>query len=92
MEWKSPLEKDQYGIIRGYQIHVQEENANGDLVSEPMRYDIPDGNAEEYYVAGLQPDTAYQVQVSAFTRKGDGTRSRAKNIRTPGGGNSRIRH
>lgn len=24
VEWKPPAEKEQYGIIRGYQIHVQE--------------------------------------------------------------------
>jgi hypothetical protein len=27
VEWKPPVEKEQYGIIRGYQIHVQEVDA-----------------------------------------------------------------
>lgn len=27
VEWKPPAEKEQYGIIRGYQIHVQEVDA-----------------------------------------------------------------
>lgn len=85
VEWKPPLEKDVNGIIRGYQLHVQEVNEASDLVNEPMRYDIPDGNATEYNITGLQPDTTYSIQVAALTRKGDGNRSRAKTIRTPGG-------
>ena len=24
VEWKPPVEKEQFGVIRGYQIHVQE--------------------------------------------------------------------
>ncbi|GAB6031685.1 hypothetical protein CHUAL_009436, partial [Chamberlinius hualienensis] len=85
VEWQPPMDDDRNGIIRGYQIHVQEVNEAGDLVSEPMRFDISDGKAQEFIVTGLQPDTMYSIQVSAFTRKGDGTRSRAKTIRTLGG-------
>jgi len=85
VEWSAPLLKEQNGLIRGYQIHVQEINANGDFINDPLRYDVADGIAEEYNVTGLQPDTEYAIQVAAVTRKGDGTRSRSKNVRTLGG-------
>lgn len=85
IEWKAPLNKEQNGLIRGYQIHVQEVNSNGDFINDPLRYDVADGMAEEYNISGLQPDTEYAIQVAAVTRKGDGTRSRSKNVRTFGG-------
>ena len=36
----------------------------------------------ETVVGGLRPDTQYFVQVAAYTRRGDGQRSRAKRIKT----------
>lgn len=39
----------------------------------------------EYSVTGLQPDTKYSIQVAALTRKGDGDRSVAVIVKTPGG-------
>ncbi|XP_035214536.1 tyrosine-protein phosphatase Lar-like [Stegodyphus dumicola] len=85
VHWKPPANRDRNGLIRGYQIHVQEMNSEGDLVNEPMRYDVADEEAEEFNVTGLQPDTQYSVQVAAVTRKGDGTRSRAVTVVTQGG-------
>ncbi|GIX68633.1 tyrosine-protein phosphatase Lar [Caerostris extrusa] len=69
VRWKPPANKDRNGLIRGYQIHVQEVTGEGDLVSEPKRYDVADENAEEYNVTKLQPETLYAVQVAAVTRK-----------------------
>lgn len=83
VEWKPPVEKEQYGIIRGYQIHVQEVDAKDAVVGQPLRYDV--GAVEEYTIGGLQPDTSYAVQVAALTRKGDGARSAPKRVTTPGG-------
>ncbi|XP_037557275.1 tyrosine-protein phosphatase Lar-like isoform X4 [Dermacentor silvarum] len=85
VSWKPPSNRDRNGLIRGYQIHVQEMNRHGDLINEPLRYDVADETAEEYNVTGLQPDTEYSVQVAAVTRKGDGSRSRPKMARTHGG-------
>lgn len=79
------MNREQNGLIRGYQIHVVEVNKGGDFVNEPLRYDVADGAAEQYNVTGLQPDTEYSVRVSAVTRKGDGNRSRSQRIRTMGG-------
>lgn len=46
---------------------------------------IHNGEATRYVVGGLTPDTKYQVQVSAITRKGDGTRSTHVAVEMPGG-------
>jgi len=40
----------------------------------------------EVVIGGLQPEAQYQFQVAAYTRKGDGERSRPKKIRTRGAG------
>lgn len=79
------MNREQNGLIRGYQIHVVEINKAGDFVNEPLRYDVADGAAESFNVTGLQPDTEYSVRVSAVTRKGDGNRSRSQRVRTMGG-------
>jgi len=47
--------------------------------------DVSDGQALELNVSGLQPDTKYNVQVAALTRKGDGKRSHPVTVKTPGG-------
>lgn len=54
-------------------------------LNEPMRFDVLDGAALQLNISGLQPDTKYNVQVAALTRKGDGDRSEPVSIRTPGG-------
>ena len=61
--------------------HFQSKN----LVNEPLTIDVSDGNVLELNVTGLQPDTKYNVQVAALTRKGDGNRSPPVSIKTPGG-------
>ena len=49
-------------------------------------YDVRGGDMESVTVGGLQPDTWYQFQVAAYTRKGDGVRSKAKSVKTKGAG------
>jgi receptor-type tyrosine-protein phosphatase F len=49
-----------------------------------MKFDVVDASME-YNVTGLQPDTRYSIQVAALTRKGDGDRSKAVELKTPGG-------
>jgi len=44
------------------------------------------GNVLEVVIGGLEPEAQYQFQVAAYTRKGDGERSRPKKIRTRGAG------
>ncbi|XP_072947207.1 tyrosine-protein phosphatase Lar isoform X2 [Epargyreus clarus] len=84
--WKPPQEKEKNGIIRGYHVHVQEVRDEGKgLLNEPMRFNVMDDTTLELNVSGLQPDTRYNVQVAALTRKGDGDRSSPVSVRTPGG-------
>ena len=90
IRWESPNQNEKHGVIRGYQIHVQELNPSGDkLIGMPQRFDILDGNARSFNATDLQPDTKYSVQVAALTRKGDGLRSKKIILVTPGGVPSR---
>lgn len=63
VNWKPPSNRDRHGLIRGFQIHVQEVNKAGDMVGEPLRYDVADENAETFNITDLQPDTEYSIQV-----------------------------
>ena len=49
-------------------------------------FDQMEGSKESVVITGLQPDTWYQFQVAAYTRKGDGLRSRPKKEKTKGAG------
>lgn len=90
IRWDPPNQNEKHGVIRGYQIHVQEIGEDGDsLLNQPLRFDVLDGMARSYNVTDLQPDTKYTVQVAALTRKGDGLRSKKVNVKTPGGVPSR---
>ncbi|XP_063892852.1 tyrosine-protein phosphatase Lar isoform X4 [Helicoverpa armigera] len=84
--WKPPQEKEKNGIIRGYHVHVQEVREEGKgLLNDPMRFNVMDDTTLELNISGLQPDTRYNVQVAALTRKGDGDRSAPVSVKTPGG-------
>ena len=50
-----------------------------------MKFNILNNYTYELNVSGLQPDTKYSVQIAALTRKGDGDRSQAIEVKTPGG-------
>ncbi|XP_041986321.1 tyrosine-protein phosphatase Lar isoform X5 [Aricia agestis] len=84
--WKPPQEKEKNGIIRGYHVHVQEVREEGKgLLNDPMRFNVMDDVTLELNISGLQPDTRYNVQVAALTRRGDGDRSAPVSVKTPGG-------
>lgn len=88
VEWRPPQEGQTNGIIRGYQIHYVRLNEEGDPDSMHLMYDMNIQDQHEVVIGGLHPDSNYQFQVAAYTRKGDGERSRAKRIRTKGAGRS----
>nr|XP_018903286.1 PREDICTED: tyrosine-protein phosphatase Lar isoform X3 [Bemisia tabaci] len=92
IRWKPPADKDLNGVIRGYQVHVQEAHESQEGVNtrnESMLFHVMNGTMLEYNVSGLQPNTSYTVQVAALTRKGDGNRSQPSTVSTPGGVPSR---
>lgn len=55
----------------------------------PLTFSTTSGDVTTYNVTGLEPDTRYIIQVAALTRRGDGTRSEAVKVKTPGGVPSR---
>ena len=88
VEWRPPEDDQQNGIIRGYHIHYMVVNDDSQPYGANDMYDLRGGARTEVVITGLQPSTNYQFQVGAYTRKGDGDRSRAKTVRTKGAGTS----
>ncbi|CAG9761325.1 unnamed protein product [Ceutorhynchus assimilis] len=86
VNWKPPQIGNRNGIILGYHVHVQEvKDESGSFLNEPMRFNVLGDQTLELNITSLQPDTTYNVQVAALTRKGDGDRSSPVNVKTPGG-------
>ncbi|XP_043196400.1 tyrosine-protein phosphatase Lar-like isoform X3 [Amphibalanus amphitrite] len=85
LSWAPPSDNERNGIIRGYQVHVQELGSESGGSTRPRRYEIRNGSADGYIASDLQPSTAYLFRVSALTRKGDGSRSDAARVTTQGG-------
>ena len=81
--WNPPSRDEQNGIIRGYQIYYQR-MVGGRPTGNFVMTDFDNGNQTEAVIGGLEPETEYQFGISAYTRKGDGTRSRPKSARTKG--------
>lgn len=87
VEWRAPKAKDRNGILRGYYVYYAIVDENGDPIRGQEKFvDTNDGNKNEMVITGLQPATRYQVSVAAYTRKGDGVRSRPKLVSTKGAG------
>ena len=88
LSWRPPSDRDANGIVRGYRVHyVPLGHLDEPLVNVPAaRLDLPDGLRTELVVAGLRPDTVYQFELEAYTRKGRGERSRPRKVRTNGAG------
>ena len=86
VEWRSPSTRERNGIIRGYQIHYVKVNERDEPIGLSDMYDVRGTDKTSVVIGGLQPDTWYQFQVAAYTRKGDGERSRPKTVKTKGAG------
>uniref|UniRef100_A0AAR2J7B7 protein-tyrosine-phosphatase n=1 Tax=Pygocentrus nattereri TaxID=42514 RepID=A0AAR2J7B7_PYGNA len=89
--WRSVLPGQRNGQIRGYQVHYARLE-NGESRGLPRIRDIMLDDAQvrsshhEAIIGGLQPETTYSVTVAAYTIKGDGARSLAQTVQTPGTG------
>jgi hypothetical protein len=86
VEWEAP--KDLNGKLRGYQVYYIEVNSMDEPIpGKPERVaDTYNGDLTEVVITGLDADTRYLVQVAAYTRKGDGLRSKSRIITTKGAG------
>ncbi|TRY60380.1 hypothetical protein DNTS_025785 [Danionella cerebrum] len=90
--WRSLLPGKQHGQIRGYQVHyVRVENGESrglplikDVMLADAQWEMDESAEYEMDIGGLQPDTTYSITVAAYTTKGDGARSKAKLVVTPG--------
>jgi len=85
VQWQAPLPREQNGIIRGYQIHFVHVGENNERLGTPLMLEV-DSSKTDVVVSNLLPDTHYQLQMSAFTRKGEGERTKPKKIKTKGAG------
>lgn len=74
------------GIVRGYRVHYVAINEHGSPVELPSVVDVPGGSSTETTINGLLADTEYQLEMTAYTRRGDGQRTRPIKIRTRGAG------
>ena len=89
MEWRPPRAKEHYGIIRGYYVFYTVVDDNGEpAFGKAEMADTADGNKNEMVITGLRSGTRYQVAVAAYTRKGEGVRSKPKIVSTIGAGRS----
>ena len=61
-------------------------DASDVLISPPKTVDVSDSTRSEVTIVDLQPESFYQFQVSAYTRKGEGERTKARRIKTKGAG------
>ena len=87
VEWRPPQTRNQNGIIRGYQVYYVELDGNNNRREGSERmFDTGDGNYREAVVTGLAPATNYSIKVAAYTRRGDGSRSRGVTVTTKGAG------
>lgn len=87
VEWQPPKRDERHGIIRGYHVHFFKVDDRGQPQGHHDRYDTMDPEQLQAVISGLEPDTTYQFTVAAYTRKGDGARSKpAKGARTKGAG------
>ncbi|XP_072021945.1 receptor-type tyrosine-protein phosphatase F-like isoform X2 [Amphiura filiformis] len=84
IRWQPPAEHRQHGDIRGYQVHYSVSNQHGDYIGEGKVYWVTLANMREIILYDLTPKTWYSIEIAAYTVKGDGIRSRAKLVQTPG--------
>ncbi|XP_066298195.1 receptor-type tyrosine-protein phosphatase delta-like isoform X2 [Branchiostoma lanceolatum] len=82
--WRPPRPELANGNVRGYQIHYQRLSPSAEPVGYPMMKDVMNPETEEMAIGALEPDTKYSVQVAAYTLKGDGQRSKPKEVSTLG--------
>ncbi|XP_064607458.1 tyrosine-protein phosphatase Lar-like isoform X3 [Liolophura sinensis] len=84
VEWQPPARNERNGLIRGYQVHYVPVDENETPIGEPDYHNVVDGDRTDAVVTGLEADTRYKFHVVAYTRKGDGIRSKARVVTTKG--------
>ena len=85
--WRLPPANSTNGILEGFKLIFKKKDSKADPVIRRIR-DVPKGNnaLTVYTVNGLDENTEYQFQVSAFTFAGDGVKSLVQFAKTMEGG------
>ncbi|XP_048580737.1 tyrosine-protein phosphatase Lar isoform X2 [Nematostella vectensis] len=77
VKWNPPTTK-QDGKILGYMVFYTRVDDQGNQLRPPAQPESKDSMSEEnhkVHLTGLAPETTYQIEVAAYTIKGDGARS-----------------
>ncbi|XP_051989338.1 receptor-type tyrosine-protein phosphatase S-like [Xyrauchen texanus] len=91
VSWRSVLPRQRNGQIRGYQVHyarMENRESRGqpqikDVMLDDAQRELDETAEYEMIVEDLQPETLYSISVTAYTIKGDGSRSVAQLVQTP---------
>uniref|UniRef100_A0A3B3BJ68 Receptor-type tyrosine-protein phosphatase F n=1 Tax=Oryzias melastigma TaxID=30732 RepID=A0A3B3BJ68_ORYME len=83
VSWMPPLSVKQQGPVLGYHL-ICSRMENGQPHGQPILLDVPVYEAQEALITGLLPETTYSVTVAAYTSKGDGARSKVRQVTTSG--------
>ncbi|RVE74111.1 hypothetical protein OJAV_G00038250 [Oryzias javanicus] len=83
VSWLPPLSVKQQGPVLGYHL-ICFRMENGQPHGQPILLDVPVYEAQEAVIPGLLPETTYSVTVAAYSSKGDGARSKVRQVTTSG--------
>ena len=81
VQWSPIPQNLVHGILRGYHIHLKNVNPAGFGDVSPNIQSVGESNTS-FLIQGLLKFTAYTIQVSGYTVKGDGPLSNAEIVRT----------
>ena len=74
-------------MVRGYRIHYVAVSGAGEALEHTKKLlDVDNSTSTEALVGGLQADRMYQFEMSAYTRRTEGERTRHRRVRTHGAG------
>ncbi|KAK7895883.1 hypothetical protein WMY93_021208 [Mugilogobius chulae] len=79
LQWSSIPEEELRGFLQGYVIYYKENINNASTPEKTLRLDA---GMTSFEIKDLKPYTLYQVEISAFTRAGAGTRSNIRYFKT----------
>lgn len=85
INWGKVPEKDQNGIIEGYRVRykkIPEGTRRRRSAEDYKKEKVPDGDTTSLILGSLDKAGQYEVEVLAFTSKGDGNFSTPEGFRT----------
>ena len=86
VNWGKVPEKDRNGIIKGYRVRYKRITADGRRrkrsAEDYQQKLVPDGDTTSLVLRSLDKAGKYEVEVLAFTSKGDGNFSTPQHFRT----------